>query len=263
MVSRMEKYYKNTKTTLKRSEKNRKIYDNIYDDASYSNIEGIATIDRNNEIDLAKLRNTIKNREEYSRRRKFKFSDEEEDIPETTKDFVEKEQKIYDIRDILNKARDKKPVSDTPRSLDNTNYNILKNLQLHNEEKIKNREFEQEEELKELINTITNMSELNKLSDNELGLDMLNLNDDKLESSKSVQELLKQARQYQEQESKPLNLDNSFYTSSLNFSKDDFEDAQDILNKKKSRHILKKIIVFIGLLLMTAVIIFGGYYLIK
>ena len=46
-------------------------------------------------------------------------------------EFTSKEQKNYDIRDILNKAKDKKPIEDTPRSLDNTNYNILKNLRLN------------------------------------------------------------------------------------------------------------------------------------
>lgn len=262
MVSRMEKYYKNTKTTLKRSQKNQTIYDNIYSEAEYSNIEGIATIDRNNEIDLTKLKNTIKNREEYSRRKKFKDLSEEEQPIETTKDFVEKEQKIYDIRDILNKARNKKPESDEPRSLDNTNYNILKNLELNNEKKDKFKDYD-DHELKELIDTITNTSALNKMSDDELGFNMFNLNkDDKLESSKSVQQLLEQAREYQEKNT-ATNLDNSFYTSSLNFSKDDFEDAKEYLNHKKSRGILKKIIVFVGLLLMTAIIVIGGYYLIK
>lgn len=261
MVSRMEKYYKNAQATLKRSQKNQTIYDNIYNEAEYSNIEGIATIDRNNEIDLTKLRNTIKNREEYSRRRKFKDLGEEEEPVETTKDFVEKEQKIYDIRDILNKARDKKPESDQPRSLDNTNYNILKNLQLNNENKDRYKDYD-DHELKELIDTITSTSALNKMSDDELGFNMFNLNKTDAESSKSVQQLLEQAREYQEKNTSS-NLDNSFYTSSLNFSKDDFEDAKEYLKRKKSRGILKKIIVFIGLLLMTAIIVFGGYYLIK
>ena len=44
MASRMERYYKQGNTRLKRSERNQELYRDIYDSASYSNIEGIATI---------------------------------------------------------------------------------------------------------------------------------------------------------------------------------------------------------------------------
>ena len=267
MVSRMEKYYKNnTSDTKKRSQKNVDLYRNIYSEGEYSNIEGIATIDKSNEIDITKVRNTIKNRENYKRQKEFRnFRKEDEEIPETTKDFVEPEEKIYDIRDILNKAKDKKPEEDTPRSLDNTNYNILKNLKLNNEkEKNKKKDYE-EEELKELINTITNTSMLNQMNDQELGLNMLDLEDTEmqLEASKSVKQLLEQARKYQDKDDTNKNLDKSFFTSSLNFSKDDFEDADEYINKRKSKGTLKRILLFIFLLAITVSIIVGVYMLIK
>ena len=266
MVSRMEKYYKNNSSDIKkRSQKNVNLYDTIYSDAEYSNIEGIATMDKTNEVDLTKVRNMIKNRENYRKQQQYrKINEVEEDVPETTKDFVEKEEKIYDIRDILTKAKDKKPEEDTPRSLDNTNYNILKDLKLHHDKKDKFKEYE-EDELKELINTITNTSMLNQMNDEELGLNMLDLQDTdmQLESSKSVQQLLEQARKYQEKEDTNKNLDQSFFTSSLNFSKDDFEDAEEYINKKQSKGILKKIFLFIFLLALTAGIIVGVYMLIK
>lgn len=263
MVSRMEKYYNNkTSKVSKRSEKNVELYDNIYTDGEYSNIEGIATIDKNNEIDITKLKNTIKNRESYKKRREFKgFNDEQEEVPETTKDFVEKEIKNYDIRDILNKAKEKQPVEDSPRSLDNTNYNILKDLKLNKQDKYK--DFE-DDELKELINTITNTSMLNQMNDEELGLNMFNLENtnEKLESSQTVKQLLEQARKYQENKT-DSNLDQSFFTSSLNFSKDDFEDAGNYVNNRKSKKLLKRILLFVGLLAITVGIIVGVYYLIK
>lgn len=265
MVSRMEKYYNNnTSDTKKRSQKNIDLYRNIYSEGEYSNIEGIATIDKSNEIDITKVRNTIKNRENYKRQKEYRnIRKIEEEIPETTKDFVEPEEKIYDIRDILTKAKDKKPEEDTPRSLDNTNYNILKSLKLNNE-KEKKKDYE-EEELKELINTITNTSMLNQMNDQELGLNMLDLEDTemKLEASKSVKQLLEQARKYQEKEDTNKNLDKSFFTSSLNFSKDDFEDADEYLNKKKSGKLFKRILLFIFLLAITTSIIVGVYMLIK
>lgn len=265
MVSRMEKYYKNNSNDIKkRSQKNVDLYHTIYSEGQYSNIEGIATMDKTNEVDITKVKNMIKNRENYKRQKEYRnLRNIEEEIPETTNDFVEKEEKVYDIRDILNKAKDKKPEEDTPRSLDNTNYNILKDLKL-NSKKEKNKEYE-EEELKELINTITNTSMLNQMNDQELGLNMLDLQDTdmKLESSKSVQQLLEQARKYQEKEDTNKNLDKSFFTSSLNFSKDDFEDAEEYLSKKKSKGLLKRIVLFIFLLAITTSIIVGVYMLIK
>ena len=262
MASRMSKYFNSTNDVLKRSEKNQKLYDEIYSDEDYSNIEGIATIDKNNEIDLAKLKNTIKNRENYSRQKKFKdLNEEPEEEPVISEEFKQKEQKIYDIRDILLKAKDKKPEEDTPRRLDNTNYNILKDLEKNENKKDITKELEEEtDELKELIDTITNTSMLNQLNDKELGMNMFNLSDDPESSGKSVKELLEQARKLQEK--KENTLDNSFFTSSLNFSKDDF-DVSDEKTKKPKKGILKKSLLFTGLLILTAAIIVGVYYLIK
>ena len=129
MVSRMEKYYHNNNGIKKRSQKNINLYRDIYKDSEYSNIEGFATMDRNNEIDITKIKNTLKNRENYKKQKEYRILKHEEEQEENiSNDFKETEQhRNYDIRDILSKAKDKKPESDTPRSLDNTNYNILKN----------------------------------------------------------------------------------------------------------------------------------------
>ena len=107
---------------------------------------------------------------------------------------------------------------------------------------------------------------LNQMDDNELGLNMLNLDSTKsiVGEDNSVKKLLEQARKYEEKKSATIpEIDNSFYTSSLNFSKDDFEEANNIVTKKKSKKILLKILFFIGLLIVTGLIIFGVYYLIK
>ena len=265
MVSRMEKYYKNNSEVKQRSQKNKELYHNIYDYAEYSNIEGIATIDKNNEVDITKIKNTIRNRENYKREKQYRqITKPKEELQEVSvsNDFVEKDQKSYDIRDILTKAKDNTNIDNSYRSLDNTNYNILKNLKLNNKN---NKDFE-DDELKELINTITSTSMLNQMNDKELGLNMFNLEetDEKLESSKSIQQLLEQAKKYEENKNvKNPEIDNSFYTSSLNFTKDDFEEAGEIVKTKKSKKIIKKILIFLGLLIVTAGIIVGVYYLIK
>mgnify|MGYP007038864315 FL=1 len=271
MVSRMEKYYKGDTNITKRSQKNKELYRSIYDTGEYSNIEGIATMTKNNEIDITKIKNTLKNRENYKREKQYRqLTNKKEEKEEKTisNEFTTKEQKNYDIRDILTKAKDKKPVEDTPRSLDNTNYNILKNLKLDNEkkhEKIYEKE-EYDEDLKELIDTITNTSMLNKMNDKELGLNMFNLEDtsnSKVDGRESVRQLLEQAKKYQGNNNTIPEFDNSFYTSSLNFNKDDFEEASNYIKNKKSKKILLKVLVFFGLIILTGLIIFGVYYLIK
>lgn len=264
MVSRMEKYYSNSTDENKRSKKNINLYKDIYEYSEYSNIEGIATIDKNNEVDITKVRNMLKNRENYKKQRQVKEIVKEEKEPVISREFIKTEEKNYDIREILNNAREKKPIEDTPRSLDNTNYNILKNLKMNNT--YKDRNFDRDE-LKELIDTITNTSVLNKMNDNELGLNMFDFestNGTVIKENDSIKHLLEQAKKYEENKNYTMpEIDNSFYTSSMNFNKDDFEDAKGIMKQKKSKKILSKILLFIGLLSLTTLMIFGFYYLIK
>ena len=47
------------------------------------------------------------------------------------------------------------------------------------------------------------------------------------------------------------------------FGKDDFEDADEYINKRKSKGTLKRILLFIFLLAITVSIIVGVYMLIK
>ena len=205
MVSRMEKYYKNSSEVKQRSQKNKDLYHNIYDYGEYSNIEGIATIDKNNEVDITKIKNTIKNRENYKREKQYRqITNKKEDYVDTeiSHEFEKKEQKSYDIRDVLNKAKDKKNIDNSYRSLDNTSYNILKNLEL-GEDKRKNYKDYDDDELKELINTITSTSMLNQMDDKELGLNMLNLDETKsIGEDNSVKKLLEQAKRYEERKTR-------------------------------------------------------------
>lgn len=271
MASRMEKYYTNINSTKKRSQRNKELYRDIYDYGEYSNIEGIATMEKENEVDITKIKNMLKNRENYKKQKQYRqitsgskdtYLDElEEDT--ISQDFIkEKEEKIYDIRDVLSKAKDKKPEEDTPRSLDNTNYNILKNLKLDGNNK---KDYE-EEELKNLIDTIANTSALNQLTDKELSLNMLDLEETKHTSidDNSIKKILEQAKKTEEKKKneQPV-IDNSFYTSSLNFSKEDFEEANQIVSKKRRFKFIFKFFLFIFLIAITGAIIFGVYYLIK
>ena len=172
MASRMERYYKQGNTRLKRSERNQELYRDIYDSASYSNIEGIATIEKSNEIDITKVKKMLKNREEYKRQKEVSrlIKKEPEVKVKPVQTLSLDNDKNYDIRDILDKAKVNKKSDDKYHSIDNTSYDILKKLK---EKKELFKDEPDEDELRELIDTITGNTAINQLNDKELSLDLL------------------------------------------------------------------------------------------
>ena len=106
MASRMERYYKATNRTSKRSERNQDLYRDIYEDGEYSNIEGIATIEKSNEVDITKIKNMLKNREEYQRQREVRQMMTRPTVVEESPTSELETEKNYDIRDVLVKAKD-------------------------------------------------------------------------------------------------------------------------------------------------------------
>ena len=106
-MSRMDRYYKVEEKTKRRTSQNQELYQKIYDMGEYSNIEGIATIDKSNEVDITKVKNMLKNREEYQKQKDLRFNKEVE-TPKIEEIEVE-DDRSYDIRDILKKAKINKP----------------------------------------------------------------------------------------------------------------------------------------------------------
>ena len=57
---RMEKYYKSSSKVSSRCLKNEELYRTIYDASEYTNIEGIASIEKTNQIDLTQIQEFLK-----------------------------------------------------------------------------------------------------------------------------------------------------------------------------------------------------------
>lgn len=261
MASRMDRYYKTDVEVKERSKKNASLYKTIYDDATYSNIEGVATIEKSNEIDISKIKELLQSREEYQKSREYhKIVKPEPDIKPVVQTKLE-EDRNYDIRDILNKAKEEKTEENKVRSLNNTQYDILKNLNLK-EDFDKHDYLPDDNEIKELINTITSTSIINKMDDRELSLNIL----DDLKSTgntmvtptSAIDELLKQSKENDDDDDTE-EMDKSFYTSSLNFGKDDFEEIKDINTNIKKNNILIKILLFVLLMIILATVAFIAY----
>jgi len=167
-------------------------------------------------------------------------------IVEPEENNFEEEEKNYDIRDILVKAKDSRENNEEKyRSLKNTEYNILKNIKIRNKQ-----DEQQEDELKELINTITSTSFLNKMSDDELSLDMFEdlKSNTMIGDSSSIKAILDEE---QEELNKTGEMDNSFFTSSLGFKEKDFEQLQDLSKSiNKSNKIMKIILIILSIVLV-------------
>ena len=257
----MDRYYKNDYTANKRTSRNHDLYKSIYEDQQYTNIEGIADIDKSNEVDISKIKDLLKSREDYQSGRELKRFIPSQETQPKYETFERDDDRVYDIRDILTKAKSEKE-EEKYHNLDEANINRLKELKNKTVKKNEN------EGLEDMIDTITSTSKLNKLSDKELGLNMLDdLKSDNTvtSSNESIKAILEEAKkQEQEKTNTSTNtvLDNSFFTSSLSFTNDDFEQLDGMKKKSKGNNVLK-IILFIVMLVIAAAIVFLVFNVLK
>ncbi len=264
MATRMQKYYKSERVTShdnSRSKRNKDLYGEIYSNSKYSNIEGIATIDNANEVDITKVKEMLRNRENYQKERQYRkvtgdYQNPERIKPTITHTFPEEEQN-YDIRDVLKEAKEHKEPDNKERVLRNTGYNILKNLDLKDEVRREDYyEENSEDDLKELIQTITNTSMLNKLGDAELAEDLFSeLHDDdtKIGEIKDVRALIEaeEGKTDKIDPNEPTSYDRSFFTSSLKLSKFDFEGS----GRRRSIISLIIIIVLVIIIVVSSILL--------
>ena len=228
MASRMDRYRnQELETTGMRTKRNEHLYARVEAPLEYSSVEGVARIDNTNSVDINKIKELLLREEEPKKKHHSKMEKQEtlEDTSELVT-FNQLEDKNYDIRDILNKAKDEKEEDDADkyRNLQNTGYDILKNIQVQKKP------------------TEISDQELNHVGDTTLSLSMLdNLQDNEEEeitetmSSKTIRDLLNEETSKEEDGDdddfeEQRTLDNSFFTSSLNFSEEDFNELSDELD---------------------------------
>lgn len=262
MPSRMEKYYETREDGPSRTRKNQELYSQIYDEKSfevddykakdYSNVSGIAETPDSNTIDIQKIREMMKSREEKNRdKQNYEIVQNEEE------QSTSEEPKNYDINDVLNKAKDERPIEndDSYHSLKNVELNILKNLNIEDKKEEKEVLIDDKEELPELINTITNTSMLNKLGDKELSLDLLgdlkSNGTTMIGSSESIKNVLEESKKKDAQE-ETTEIDKSFFTKSL-----DLKDSLKYLDGEEDEEDNKSIKTIVVIIVVVALIIVG------
>ena len=109
MQSRMDKYANVSKKRYERSKKNTKLYEEVYDDiyrnTTYKNME---IIDSAKEININKLKNILDDKydtKQYRTLRKYSIEDIDKDDRPI---FNERSEKVYDINEILDKAKSRR-----------------------------------------------------------------------------------------------------------------------------------------------------------
>ncbi len=230
MKSRMDKYFE-TDNTKARTAKNQQLYRTIYDEAEYSNVEGISVIEKNEKIDLDMIKDLLnKNNNVIKEKTEPLVNNVYDD------EIVDTDEKSYDIKDVLNKAKDNRTPDN--RMMD-TQYNILKNINLNDE--INAPENVKEEDLKDMIEAISNNSK--------------GYTSNLLDDLKSIYDPTMHDKIEKQVEEEPVkkDIDTSFYTASMGFKNNDFEDKNDDESSTLTR-------VLIAILCL--IIIFGIAFLI-
>lgn len=264
MASRMERYYQNSEHFEGRSKKNKNIYKQIQDLDTYSNIEGVVSIRNNNEVDISKVKELINSREGYKKEKRIQQAiknsplrvTEENDNNKMSYDVLDlkpdkmeeiQKEKNYDLVDVISRAKEDSGIKpDKNRSLKNTNYEEMNTLNLRKEE------FkDSEEELKELINTITH-----KKNEEEMGLLDELKSDTMVGDASSISKIIEKEKKLDGTTTLTEDLDKSFFGKNFGFNKNDFIDGVKPKSKKKIIIIIIIVVLFVLIGLATL-----GYFM--
>lgn len=242
MESRMDKYYREKPQEFSRTKKNQNLYREVY--GSYTDLDYLPVSDNSSEIDVEKLREIVSSREDY-----HKKQNNIEKIEEPDKKI--KENKSYDINELIEKARSSKPkVVDKKENIDS--YKFLKTLESQELLKKDIENAKKEETIKE-----------EQKGNNTLSLDILS----DLKGDTVLVDPVFNTKPKDNEDNNSLDIpvnktvkedDKSFYSGSYKFSSKDFFD--DDISKIENNHSFIKIIFII---IVIAICIAGIYFLIN
>ena len=256
MRSRMDKYQTSTQKKYERIKKNTKLYEEVYDDiyrdTTYQNMQ---VLDSAKEINLNKLRDIIDNNYDTRQYRTLRNYDKNDILEE---DIItdKKREKVYDINEIINQAKNKRAFIEEAKEK-------KKYIDFSLEKQEKNQEFrkleDEEQELEELINT---MVISNKDNDSNEELDLFS--DLKGSENTVVTNPIKTS--FDEEDdldtkqndvvNESMKADKTFYTDSNIFTKNDFEDFSTLTRELSKSSNLKKVIIVILVLLILGVLLY-------
>ena len=303
-MSRMDRYKSET-SPLSRTSKNQELYQNVSNNTIYANITDVTNA---NAFEIKNNNKTSRTtRESYQQMKKYQNV---EPIPRTRKElddfnylYPKKENKVYDINSVLEAARKNRVEKDNKeekRKLKNNEYNILSGvnkeaLEKYREEKKKRMLTPEEEEIRELVDTIASKTlagEIDKATSVDLLSDLMATNmldkvsasseldkeetkteekkeettteeikKEEIKEEKSVMLSKTQLQEINDRKEEKVDAlkekDPDFYTRSMDLSDKDFDLGDDF--KEKSLPLGVKILIFliiVIIILITAYIIY-------
>ena len=283
MSSRMDKHSFDTQNKVgSRTQKNSELYKELTTNRITANIKELDN--DNNILEITNFSTPQVNvRHRNTKHENIVFDDKSNNNFYDNIFGEDLENKNYDVNDILNTAKKNRVddgESDKQKRLRSIEYSILTDLNKdkikeYHDRKAKGITKEEEEDLEELINTITS-NKLRKNIDDELFSDLMPESpDDSLISSNLLDELKNEKLSKMEKEKSLVSdeseeeaidksiIDKSFYTHSMDLKKEDlftneeFEYDEDELDEsfKESKPSVVKIIVIIILSLVVIGII--------
>lgn len=247
MPSRMDRYNSNNNDNIgSRSTRNEQLYKELYSNKTYTEF---TDIDNNNVFDLSNSNNSSNRRSSFSKAKLFYdngLDNITNDLGKTDLNIGSSYQKIFDdpkdknynINDILETAKRNRTDLDEEekkRKIKSVEYSILSDLSQeklkeYHDRKEKGITKDEEENIEELIHTITSKS-LRKKIDNELLSDLMPDDEDDSVISKNLLEELEQGssddidddtiEQVENTEDLETGLDRSFYTRSMDLKRED------------------------------------------
>lgn len=282
MKTRMQKYYDGETNTLLREQKNMHLYNNMenIEDIDYR-IDTNATIlqDDAKNIDVEHIKKILDNKYNQTPKRRSIVieEDEQEDL-----DINLDETREYDINAILERAKSDKEVNyekERLKKLRDTQFDILNSLDI--EEKKEPEAQEENNELMDLINTITarELISKDKLEEpKENNVDPLDIltelkgSDDTVivggaHESESIGETSPIMSLEEADKIKPLVMEeekknNQNLTNTLQFTQSDFDDFNDLKKEvKSSRALIYAVIIIVSLIFIAGLIIFLNKFL--
>ena len=221
MKTRSEKYKDDY--TIKRTEKNQYLYDDLYLEKNVSN--SVTLMDNVNEIDIRKIKDIINSREEYQKINQYKDLINIKEKQKEKENIEEIDYKKYDINELIESKKQNQNIDeDIIRKISNTQYDILEKLNINKTEEF----YKQDEKLKTLIN------EMKK---------------DDINNQKSMLDLFSDIPEQEINKTEYRTKDDDFYSSKLEFKNKDFEE----ITKKDKDGLITKILIIVMILLMIAI----------
>lgn len=279
-MSRMERYVDNDVKFKSRAEKNRDLYNNLGRLEKYTSISDVSKIEA---VELNDAKKNYQTREGYHKIKDYDIKIDKPLVRKELDDFYylyNDTNKTYDINRVLEEAKDlrEKDALEKRRKLNNEKYNILESSEeelakFKEEAKLRHKPIENEKELEELINTITSkelrkqiddateknslLSDLMATSALEEVVEPIATKIDDTNITKKEENLDKKVTKLKEKEL-ATEIDNSFYTKSLDLSNEDFDDDFEMVKSSKFVSFLK----FIFSVILIGAVGFLVYYVI-